>query len=128
MTLPPLRGQPVAEAFGAVGVGGRQRLTRRRQELGRRAQAGPDAGQYVTPFACNIRYRIRMNLREAMHLIELRTQPAGHPSYRDVCQQMHRLIERAHPLLGRMLSFTDHSEALLAREQQEARKGDGRDP
>ena len=29
---------------------------------------------------------------EAMHLIELRTTPQGHPAYRVVAQQMHRLI------------------------------------
>ena len=27
-----------------------------------------------------------------MHLIELRTSAQGHPEYRKVCQQMHRLI------------------------------------
>ena len=33
-----------------------------------------------------------MNAREAMHLIELRTGQQGHPTYRRVCQDMHRLI------------------------------------
>ena len=35
---------------------------------------------------------MQMNAREAMHLLELRTSPQGHPAYRRVCQEMHRLI------------------------------------
>jgi len=50
----------------------------------------------VAPYAICMAYRVRfymdMNAREAMHVIELRTSPQGHPSYRRVCQKMHRLI------------------------------------
>jgi thymidylate synthase ThyX len=42
--------------------------------------------------AYRVRFYMDMNAREAMHTIELRTAPAGHPSYRRVCQAMHRLI------------------------------------
>ena len=35
---------------------------------------------------------MQMNAREAMHVLELRTTPQGHPAYRSVCQEMHRLI------------------------------------
>ena len=45
--------------------------------------------------AYRVRFYMEMNAREAMHLIELRTAPQGHPAYRRVCQQMHRLIARA---------------------------------
>ena len=38
-----------------------------------------------------VRYLMRMNAREAMHLIELRSSPQGHPSYRRVAQEMHAL-------------------------------------
>ena len=42
------------------------------------------------PTRCAMAYRVRfymeMNAREAMHVIELRTTPQGHPSYRRVCQ------------------------------------------
>ena len=52
----------------------------------------------VAPYAVAMAYRVRfymeMNAREAMHLIELRTAPQGHPAYRRVCQQMHTLIAR----------------------------------
>ena len=39
-----------------------------------------------------IRFAMQMNAREAMHLLELRTAPSGHPSYRQIAQEMHRLI------------------------------------
>src|SRR5262249_44737456 len=80
--------------------------------------AGLDA---VAPYAVSMAYRIRfymdMNAREAMHLIELRTGPQGHPAYRRVCQQMHRLIaERAgHTAVAAAMQFADHSTVELER-------------
>jgi hypothetical protein len=58
-----------------------------------------------------------MNARQAMHLIELRTAPQGHPAYRRVCQQMHTLIrERAgHHAIAGAMQFVDHSEVELER-------------
>ena len=55
-------------------------------------QLGADVAQYVVPFAYHIRFVMDMNAREAMHMIELRTQPAGHPAYRQVAAEMHRQI------------------------------------
>ena len=75
----------------------------------------------VAPYAVSMAYRVRfymeMNAREAMHLIELRTAPQGHPAYRRVCQQMHRLIaERAgHRAVAAAMQFADHSEVELER-------------
>jgi thymidylate synthase ThyX len=75
----------------------------------------------VAPYAVAMAYRVRfymhMNAREAMHTIELRTAPQGHPAYRRVCQQMHRLIdERAgHHAIAAAMTFVDHSEVELER-------------
>jgi hypothetical protein len=52
----------------------------------------PEQCQYVVALAYRIRYSIQMNAREAMHLIELRSGPQGHPSYRRVAHEMARLI------------------------------------
>jgi thymidylate synthase ThyX len=80
------------------------------------------AGQSaVAPYAVAMAYRVRfymeMNAREAMHLIELRTAPQGHPAYRRVCQQMHMLIaERAgHLGVAAAMQFVDHSQVELER-------------
>ena len=51
-----------------------------------------DAAPYAVVMAYRVRFYMDMNAREAMHVIELRTSPQGHPSYRRVCQLMHRAI------------------------------------
>ena len=56
------------------------------------AALGRDVAQYVVPFAYRIRFFFQLNAREAFHLLELRTGSGGHPGYRRVCQEMHRLI------------------------------------
>ena len=80
------------------------------------AGLGPVA-QYAVTMAYRVRFYMEMNAREAMHLIELRTAPQGHPAYRRVCQQMHRLIaDRAgHRLIADTMRFVDHSEVELER-------------
>src|SRR5206468_11548531 len=81
----------------------------------------------VAPYAVAMAYRVRfymdMNAREAMHVLELRTAPQGHPAYRRVCQQMHRLIsERAgHRALAEAMKFVDHSAVELERLEAERR-------
>ena len=42
--------------------------------------------------AFRVRYVMQFNAREAMHLLELRSAPQGHPSYRRIVLEMHRLI------------------------------------
>jgi thymidylate synthase ThyX len=52
-----------------------------------------------------------MNAREAMHVIELRTAPQGHPAYRRICQRMRELIaeEAGHPAIAAAISHADLS-------------------
>jgi thymidylate synthase ThyX len=73
--------------------------------------------------AYRVRFVMDMNAREAMHVIELRTAPAGHPAYRRVCQQMHRLIAdvAGHRAIAAAMSFADHSAVELERLQEERR-------
>jgi thymidylate synthase ThyX len=73
--------------------------------------------------AYRIRFVMDMNAREAMHVIELRTAPAGHPAYRRVCQQMHRLIGSVagHHAIAAAMQFADHSAVELERLQEERR-------
>jgi thymidylate synthase ThyX len=88
-----------------------------------RSELGADVAQYVVPFAANIRFVMEMNPREAFHLLELRSQPAGHPAYRSVAQEMHRLIgERAgHSGIAQAMRFVDHSSVDLERLESERR-------
>jgi thymidylate synthase ThyX len=72
---------------------------------------------YAVPMAYRIRFYMEMNAREAMHLIELRTAPQGHPAYRRICQAMHTLIadHAGHRLIAEAMKFVDHSEVELER-------------
>jgi thymidylate synthase ThyX len=80
--------------------------------------AGLDtAAPYAVAMAYRVRFYMEMNAREAMHTIELRTAPQGHPAYRRVCQQMHRLIDQraGHHAIAAAMTFVDHSEVELER-------------
>jgi len=81
----------------------------------------PEQGQYVVNFAYNYPYFMKLNLREACHLIELRTVPQGHADYRRVAQQMYEQINRVHPGLGRIIKFADLKEYDLERFESEKR-------
>jgi thymidylate synthase ThyX len=78
-------------------------------------QFGPTQASYAVALAYRIRYVMQFNAREAMHVLELRTGPAGHPEYRKVGQQMHRLIaEKAgHPVIAEMMRHVDHNDYEL---------------
>ena len=89
---------------------------------------GPQAS-YVVALAYRVRFNFNLNARSAMHMLELRSTPQGHPAYRVVCQEMHRLIaeEAGHHALAEMMVFVDHSaeqplERLDAERRAEARR------
>jgi thymidylate synthase ThyX len=71
--------------------------------------------------AYRVRFYLQLNAREAMHLIELRTAPQGHPSYRRIAQTMHRLIAdvAGHRALAAAMTFADHSAVELERLEAE---------
>ncbi len=81
----------------------------------------PSEAQYVVPFAYKIRWYMKMNLREAVHLCELRTMPQGHPDYRFICQEMWRRIQEVHPTLAEVGKFIDWKSYRLGRLQSEMR-------
>jgi thymidylate synthase ThyX len=84
-------------------------------------EQNPESAQYAVALAFRIRYVIQMNAREAMHLIELRSGPQGHPSYRRVAHEMHRLIreEAGHRLISESMSYVDFSDTDLERLEAE---------
>lgn len=81
----------------------------------------PEQAQYVVNFAYRYPYFMKLNLREATHLIELRTVPQGHPDYRSVTQDMFKEIKKVHPNLSRMIKFVDMNEYRLERLESEKR-------
>ncbi len=81
----------------------------------------PEQSQYVVALAFRIRYVMQMNAREAMHLIELRSGPQGHPSYRRVAHEMVRLIREVagHTAIADSMQYVDFSETDLERLEAE---------
>jgi hypothetical protein len=81
--------------------------------------AGPFPVQaaYAVSLAYRIRFAMQMNAREAMHMIELRTGPQGHPAYRAVCLDMWRLIrdQAGHHGLAEAMRFVDTGDYELGR-------------
>ena len=77
----------------------------------------PEVAPYAVAMAYRVRFYMEMNAREAMHVIELRSAPQGHPAYRRVCQRMHRLIAEVagHHAIAEAMTFADHSEVALER-------------
>ena len=84
---------------------------------------GAGLAQYAVPFAYRIRFCVQLNAREAFHMLELRTQPGGHPGYRRVCAEMHRLIaeQAGHRRLAAAMCFVDRQEHALTRLESERR-------
>lgn len=96
-----------------AGVGGRfdSAMERSRDLHDALLEPFPDQAPYAVSLAYRVRYLMHMNAREAMHVLELRSTPQGHPSYREVAQQMHRLIAdvAGHNAIAEMMLFVDHS-------------------
>lgn len=77
--------------------------------------------QYVIPLAYNIRWYMTFNVREAYHMLELRSSMQGHPDYRKIAQDMFREIEKVHPKLASGMKFMDMKEYKLERLEAEKR-------
>jgi thymidylate synthase ThyX len=71
---------------------------------------GAPLAQYAVPLAYRLRWYARLNLREVVHLCELRTTPQGHPDYRHVAQELFREVQRVHPRLAGYARFVDLGE------------------
>jgi thymidylate synthase ThyX len=81
------------------------------------AVVAPAAAPYAVAMAYRVRFYMELNAREAMHMIELRTSPQGHPAYRRICQAMYRLIaeQAGHRALAQTMRHVDHSGAETGR-------------
>ena len=84
----------------------------------------PLQAQYALPLASRIRYVISMNAREAMHLIELRSMPQGHISYRKIAIRMFELIREVanHKLIAQSMQFVQTESEGLGRMASERKR------
>ena len=118
-------GYDMPELVADAGVGESYRATiDRAEDLYRTLQPHfPEQASYAVALAHRIRYVMQCNAREAMHLIELRSGPQGHPAYRRVAQQMHRAIaeQAGHHAIAATMTFVDHGATELERLESERR-------
>lgn len=79
--------------------------------------------QYALGFAYRMRYAIQINARALTHMVELRTQPAGHDDYRRVCQSMHDAVNSVagHSAIAQMMRYADYERYDLGRIEAEQR-------
>lgn len=82
----------------------------------------PEEAQYVVPMAFNIRWYFHCNLRCIQWLCELRSQAAGHPTYRHIAQEMAKQVCAAVPDFERFFKFVDYDGYELGRLGQEQRQ------
>ena len=84
---------------------------------GLRREVGVDA-DYLIPFGYRSATLYKMHLAQAAYMIELRSKPQGHFSYREVVCQMYEQLIKRFPILDghiRVISFTDTDANLLTR-------------
>lgn len=81
----------------------------------------PEEAQYIVPMGCNIHWYFHINLRAMQWLCELRSQAAGHPSYRFIAQEMSKQVSQVYPHFERFFKFVDYEGYELGRLGQEIR-------
>ena len=125
--LTPRLGYAVPAEVTAAGFenGWRSAVERAEAAFSTIAAAFPEQAQYLVTLAHRMRYVIKLNAREAMHMIELRTSPQGHPSYRRICREMHRLIDQVaeHHHVAAAMRFVGSEDVHLPRYASEAAHG-----
>ncbi len=88
----------------------------------------PEQASYAVSMAYHLRYVMQFNAREAVHMLELRSAPQGHPSYRRVALEMHRLIAEGaghHAIAAAMNHMTTEApelERLASERRAESRR------
>ena len=126
--LTPALGYAVPQEVVAAGLEGRWRQAVERAEAAwtEIRPVLPEQAQYLVTLAHRVRYVIKLNAREALHMIELRTSPQGHPSYRRICQEMLQQIDgvAGHHRVARAMSFAGSEDVHLPRYAAEASRGD----
>ncbi len=78
---------------------------------------GREVSSYSVPMAYRVRFVMNLNAREALHLIELRSSPQGHSSYRKVAQKMYSCIDSVanHRNVAASMRFVDLADYRLGR-------------
>ena len=110
-SLTPEHGYEIPEAVTSAGLGDRYDGVMERSSAlyDLLLQDFPEQASYAVAMAFRVRYVMQFNAREALHMIELRSQPQGHPNYRRIAQAMYQQIatKAGHLAVAEMFSYID---------------------
>jgi thymidylate synthase ThyX len=100
----------VAEELGSMLAGAGE-------AVGRLSQTHREAAAYLLPLGHRVRAAFKMDLAEAAYIIELRSKPGGHFSYRRIGYQMYEALADRYPALARHIRATnpDAADSMLER-------------
>lgn len=72
----------------------------------------PECAAYALTMSNRIRYSLRLNAREALHVLELRSNQPGHEAYRAIAQSMHRAIaeQAGHRNIAEAMRYVNHDD------------------
>jgi hypothetical protein len=130
-SLTPYHGYEVPEDIKECGLADKYvgALERSKDLYEAMIEAFPEQASYAVSMAYRIRYVMQFNAREALHMLELRSQPQGHPNYRRVAQAMYRQISNVagHNIVSGMFNFMDLTAAEEGRLQSERSLEDRRE-
>ena len=120
----PLHGFAMPPDLAEAGFAGRARVCHEKaaELYSRLLPDFPEQASYAALHGSKARWIMGFNDREASHLIELRTTPQGHPSYRKLCQEIHRAIAARSPWRAAVIKFADHNDYFWSRADSEARQ------
>jgi thymidylate synthase ThyX len=123
--LTPHHGYARPELIDAAGLTEEfdQAMDRSAELYDEMAEEFPVQAQYAVSMAYRVRYVMQFNAREAVHLLELRSGPQGHPAYRRIALTMHRLIaeQAGHRALAAAMTHVSEAEPDLERLEAERR-------
>lgn len=84
----------------------------------------PEEAQYIVPMGFNVRWYFTLNLRSLQWICELRSQAAGHATYRHVAKLLAQAVSEVVPQFERFFKFVDYDGYELGRLGQEERKAE----
>jgi thymidylate synthase ThyX len=97
----------LAALEGGLGETYAEALEKAEQAASLVRQTAPRAADYLLPLAYRTRCLFKMDWAEAAYIIEQRTQPQGHFSYRRVAWGMYQALRARYPRLAEPIQATD---------------------
>ncbi len=70
-------------------------------------EINPETAQTILPLATKVTANMQVNLRQAHHFIELRTQPGAHGNYLRICQMLYVGMKHEFPLVRETMTYVN---------------------